>query len=865
MRFLRLLGWALVAAPAASVAQPLNPPVPFVASPAESSGATSRTYLAARQAQQMGLPTIAAALYRQELAQPGSDRQSLTLDLATALLDEGQPEEALRELFGLSSGHTPVWHLRVAMAQADLKRFDLAAHELEPVKLGDLPVDDRAWLLFLQGRLAAAAPDADRARALNLYSQAERAAGTDLTRARFRLAEEQERLQMGNVTEEGARQMQLNAARYQGSETGYEFERQYAVMLNSLGRKSEAIAALRVDLLALPAQQKEWGDDFRLLLGLVAGASDAEGRTALTQLLESGSDPDRRLVALQLLGTASERGPARAQFRAELDKLLAGDSPIQADLHFFRAEWALADGDETTAIDDARAILDRFPGSPLKGDALAVLTTASWDQHRYLAAADYARQAREASLPGEVRARLGVLVAEAYFRAGQEGGDREDFREAAAAYAAALNGPPGGSTGALMFQRVEAEILAGSLDRAQVVLDELEHNPGFDLNSRWEAEWNLARALQLQGQVEIALRRINAVLEAPGPAVNSELRARMEWLQAQVSFDAGQYEQTLSLAGALIGNLGRLEPAPWKTEIAGNAQLLRVQAYFSLGREEAARAALSQLRADARGSPADVESYRIEADNYAKHGQIVVALQTLRKLADQFPRSDEAPYALLQSAYLAEHLGQEKNLDQANALLKELINNYPKSEWVPDAYLKEGEVLRESNRFPEAQSTYEHLINFLPNNPDVIQAKLALADCHRAQAGLSPDSTHLESARSLYEEILDRASAEADIRVEAGYKLGLILKERSAEDAAKVWFVYVVNAFLLSPNPPDLGSRGDYWMTQTLLSLGTLYQEQGKLDEARTVWRLIIEHRLPGAQHLAQAYLDALAAGSPKP
>ena len=109
----------------------------------------------------------------------------------------------------------------------------------------------------------------------------------------------------------------------------------------------------------------------------------------------------------------------------------------------------------------------------------------------------------------------------------------------------------------------------------------------------------------------------------------------------------------------------------------------------------------------------------------------------------------------------------------------------------------------------------------------------------------------------------DRAAA--DIRVEAGYKLGLILKERSAEDAAKVWFVYVVNAFLLSSNPPDLGSRGDYWMTQTLLSLGALYQEQGKLDEARTVWRLIIEHRLPGAQHLAQAYLDALAAGSPKP
>ena len=70
MRLPRFFGWALVAAPAALVAQPLNPPVPFVASPGESSGAISRTYLAARQAQEMGLPTIAAALYRQELGLP---------------------------------------------------------------------------------------------------------------------------------------------------------------------------------------------------------------------------------------------------------------------------------------------------------------------------------------------------------------------------------------------------------------------------------------------------------------------------------------------------------------------------------------------------------------------------------------------------------------------------------------------------------------------------------------------------------------------------------------------------------------------------------------------------------------------------
>jgi len=866
MRFSRFLGWALAATLTARAAEPLNPPVPLAPLAAESASRNAIAGLAARRAQEMGLPTIAVGLYRELLAAPGADRQALTLELASALLDEGRPDEASALLFGLSAGHNAAWHLREALAQADLGKFELAEHEVAALHPNDLSAEDHAWFLFLQGRLAAARGDFEGGR--GFFTQAMAAAPTELARARFFIARENESLRLGQVNEQGLRDMQQNAIRFQGTQTGYDSERNYAVMLSALGRRSEAVAALQSDILSLPAPERARADDFRLLLGLIAGAADGEGRAALRQLLETGSDPDRQRAALQLLANASASEPGHAQFRAELDKLLPGPHPILADLFLFRAQWALGDKDDAAAAENAQAMLDRFPGSALKGYALAVLTGAAWDEHRYRTAADFARQARAAFGPGEAGSQMGVLVAEALFRAGAQAGGGDDFRGAAEAYAAALAAPPANvPVGELMFQRIEAEILAGALDRAGAIIDESAGNPAFGNDERWQAEYNLVRALQLHGAVASARARINRLL-AGSPAglpADLSLRARLAWLRAQIAFDAEQFKQTLQLTTDLMPSLQGLAP-DLRAEISGTAQLLRVQAYFELRRDDNAKAALAQLRADAPGSQAAIRSYLIEAEHYAQQDEIVEAQQILRKLADDFPQSPDAPYALLQSAYLAERLGQDKDLQAAGGLLHELIKNYPDSDLVFDAYLKAGDIARERNDFPDAEDAYKYLTNnYPPQSPDVILAKLALADCDLAQAATDP-SGHGERARSLYEELLDRVDAPTDVRVEAGYKLGEILvKGHLPAEAQTRWFRDVVQAFLLDPaKAAELGPRGREWMTRTLLDLGDLAQADGKLDEAQTAWRLILEKKLSGA-HLAQAKLDELTAAAPKP
>ena len=89
------------------------------------------------------------------------------------------------------------------------------------------------------------------------------------------------------------------------------------------------------------------------------------------------------------------------------------------------------------------------------------------------------------------------------------------------------------------------------------------------MENRWRAEWNLARALQVQGPtgVQRAYARVNRLLAekrddgaaVTGVGLPAELRARMAWLQARLALDAGEPERTLQLADDLARLLTGLD------------------------------------------------------------------------------------------------------------------------------------------------------------------------------------------------------------------------------------------------------------------------------------------------------------------
>ena len=872
MRFRYFLLLPLAATAVLHSQEPLNRAVPFLALSAPASpGDGEMALVAARRAQELGFPALAADLYDQLLARPSgtapSIRPDLTLAFATALLDDDRPAEAEKALEILAGPRGSAWHLREGLAEAVQRRVDAARGELAAVRLEDLAPSDRPWYFYLGGAMAGARGDLRAAGAA--YQQAEREPGvTDLDRARFFLLEKQAQMRLGAVTADIAEQARRNAEQFQGTATGYDFERSYAVMLDELGRKGAAVDELQRDLLILPQAERAQADEFRLLLGLIAGAADGAGRNALRQLLASGADPVRQRVALQLLGRASQRDPERASFRAEVDRLIAAPTPhpILDDLLLFSATWALGDKDYAAAERAARSLRENFPGSPLLPLASGVLAGSAWEQLRYRTAAADAGQARQETPAGdtEIRAELGVLVAEAWFRAG-------DFGSAADAYAETLRERPVNvAPGELMFQRIAAEIGAGSLEAAQTELDGLAANPAFDAADRWRAEWNLARALQLAGRTDAAYARVNrlrgAAERAPATGAEAaELRARMAWLQAQLSFDARDYARTLELVAALRGPIGAL-PREKQEDYLSTDALLEAQANFALGREAAAFQTLERIRADFPGADAAVDSYLIEADHYARQDNSVRAQQLLQQLAEKFPASVDAPYALYQAALQAERRGQQQNLQEAVRLIEQLAQAYPNSDLSFYARLKEGDLLRLLNEYPQAQQVYEDLNHKYSQRPDIVYVLLALAECDNAQA--TGDPAHAESAQNWFDYLLrDRPDAPADVRVEAGFNLGLMLKDRGERQQARaVWYGEVAAHYLDDPaRSAQLGGKGRYWLVRTQLELGDLDERDGRLEEAKATYRQLIQElggKMPGVE-LARARLAALQAPAP--
>ena len=838
-------------------------PAPFVsAGEAEAlPGASLRSLVAARRALELGFPSVAAELYTRLLEQTrtaGVERDALVLELVTAWLDEGRTGEAERVLLKYEGTPSPSYHLREGLIAVRRNRADLAKSALAAVKAGELPAADQAWWHFLQGQVADAASDFSKAR--DAYQTASDLAVSETQRAYFILARERARLNSGDTTEAQLNTLRQNAERYQGRSVGYAYGRQYAALLAARGRTGEAVAFLNQQLQMLPAAERSARDDFRLMMGLVAGAQRVEGRNALEGLLTSAGDPTLQRVALQILA----RDAADAGLFAKLNELINATPPhpLLADLLLARAQIGLVEkrvplverggaqdsvalANQAQADLDAKALLAKFPGSPLKPAALGLLADLSWEQRRFRSAADYAAQARAELPAGDVKASLGVMVAEAYFHAG-------DFAAAAEAYAVALNETlPGVPAGGLIAQRVLAKTQGGKLDEAAALLDEYSTSPRMGVVDRWQSEWTLARALQGAGRDADAYARVNRLMGRAGEqdGLSPALRARLAWLQARLSLETGNPQTTLDLAGVLPALLEGLD-APLRAEVAASTRLLVAKAQFRMGRAEEALKTLEALRTGFPQTDAAVYSYIDEADYHAENDRLDLAQARLTKLSDDFKQHAYAPYALYRAALIAERRGQDQYYKEAYRILEDLVTRYEKSELVFHARLKQGDLARRLNEFSRAMLTYEYLINnySYAQQPGVLAAELALAACHRAQITLS-DVSHYESALTILERLQDLSLAREDMRIEAGFQLGDLLassgKAHEMARAETVWWTLVTSYLLDDAQAAKLGPKGRYWLARALLRLGDLWRERGDLEEARNAYELILTKNLP--------------------
>lgn len=798
---------------------------------------------AARRAMELGFSSVAVGLWRELLAETIDpvERDALLMFLVIAQLEAGDAAGALASLEEVSDPDPAPVRLRRGLVEASLENFAAARATLAGVNPDSLPQSEVSWYHFLAGTLADERGDA--AAAQENFRAAIEASTSSLQRARFELADLRSQWRESEPTEAQLGQLRQRMESYAGEQVGFDAAKRYAAVLASLGRGPEAVTFLQNQLLTLPPAERALRDDLRVLLGVIGGAEAGVGRNALLRLLEDGEDRAKQRIALRMLAQGSTTAEARTQLRQQLDQLLgsAAQHPIEQDLILFRAQLA-DDSDDATR--DALALLERFPASDLRTAALGILVNAAWADGRYRAAAGYVTQARRelADTAAEIRAELGVLQAEAFFRGG-------DFRSAADAYAAALEEPVAGvAPGDLVFQEILARVRDHQLEAAANRIDRLADDPRLDPQNRWQAEWNLAQALQADGQEAAAYARVNRVMaeQEESERLPPDLAVRMSWLQARLALGAGEPERALDLAPALVERLDDLDPI-LGDEVASSVRLLEAEAHFQLGQSDEALTVLQNLREAYPDSDAAVFSFIEEAGVEAEQGQLVRAQQLLAELILEYPDNRYAPYALYQSALLAESRREEAYLLEANTKIEQLVTDYPDSALVFYARFKQGDILRKMGQWEPARQAYSEILRLFPNHPDRWAAQMALADTLAAQAGT--DLTLQDSAAAIYERMRDVASAPVELRIEAGFKAGNALARRERLGRATETWWQVIDEFLVQNNDPDsLGSRGRYWLARILAQLGEALEQQGNLPEARRAYAMVPQWGLPEAE-----------------
>ncbi|MDB6113132.1 MAG: Anaphase-promoting complex, cyclosome, subunit 3 [Lacunisphaera sp.] len=816
---------------------------------------------------QSGFPATAAEIYREilrEPALPAETRSQATLALVTAQLDAGEIAEAEKILQAYPGPRDAGYQLRAGLIAANARRKDAAKAALAAGKVEDLTPADKGWWYFVQALVADM--DNDFTRRDAAFAQANAAAVSELQRTRINLSHEQVLLKNVPLDEARVSNLRQTMEKYPGQRTGYEAARSYAAALALLGRNGEALAVLQRQLAVLPATERNVGDQMRLTLGMVAGEGSVAGRQAFKQLLRDGQKPETQRLALHLLDRGAKTTSDREQLRRDLSELIGApvQNPVIEDMLLVRAQAALVDHAYAQAEEDARALLDRYPGSLLRTAALGVRLAVAWEGKRYRTAADVIAQLRTMLAPGRERAELGVLLAEAFFLA-------EDYKNAADAYDAALHEAPAVvPAGKLIFQRVLADIRADQLDSAAKQLDEAAANPAFDAVSRWQAEWNLVKEMQVRGaaQAAAAYERVNRLLTSGAQGVPDDLRIRLMWLRAKLSFDNDKLEEAQAQADELLKLLqqgGQFEPV-LRTNVTSMALLLKAQALLALKRDAEGFALFEKLRKDFQATDAAQYSYLVHAGYLTQRGDIAAAQGVLNSFVDNpaYRGSDYAPLALYESALNEERLGLERNLRDAYKKLERLIQDYPRDELVFYARLKQGDLLRKLNDFPAARQIYEDLVNNPVPHPDVLLAQIALANCLYAQSTNSP--VNYEGALAIFERLRDLPTAPVDLRAEAGFDWGYALAKRDQAAKAQAVFWAVANDFLLDASQAaKLGAKGRWWVAKSLLELAKIHEDAGRLDEAQRVYQLIIDQKLSG-QALAQDKLARFrAAGGAKP
>ncbi len=721
------------------------------------------------------------------------------------------------------------WRYERAQALVALGTYDEAMAELEEadaMDAGELPPGEtarlRAWLFLKQAKW----PESDRAyaeweSAVNLSNRldwVESWAGALLAAGQPSRAAQAVRRALERTAGGGAAEARGRLRVFLGR------------VLFVQGMETEAEQEWRAVVTSAVPPAVQW----QAWLGI---AALEERRTNLTEAIGAASNalalaggPLERRTARKTLGLLQLQRSDPSEGVALLKGVIAEDptQPDCADLQLSVGRALLNAGRYGEAEKQFRIFLESFPEHARIGEAMEGRGWALEKLERHSEAAEAFEKAAERAERAEVRRRLLLQAAGAYFA-------NRQYKTAAERYRAAAEGPAEeeGVREAL-FQEAECLARQNRPAEGRARFQELATAWG---DTVWgeRAALRVAELMQEEGDLVGARQVLDRFLEK---AVSVSLRARALYVRGLILFQQYAFDAAFQDFSEAVERSE--DPA-----LVERAFYMQVCAAFERDQDFPAQSLAREFLARWPESLwGDAVRFRLAESAYNR-GRFEEAEQSFAALAAR--TNAASPLAGDALFWAARSAAARKEFARAVEYDSRLLREYPQHGRAGEALFFQAEALFELGNYEGAAALFDETIRRLPGTYLADAALGRKGDCFASLGTDRPE--RLEEAIRIYDELASHTNAVLELRLQAAFKSGRTRQRVQRNDEAfERYYAGVILPFLEARRRGQpLNEPSVAWFTRAAFEAASLLEAKGRWREAIRLYERVADAGVPAA------------------
>ncbi len=787
----------------------------------------------AKSALNAGMPSLAKAILEDNFQRDATLEKSPTanetyIDTLIALGEFAKAKAPLK-IVGYKSAQNKI---RKALVECGLGETELSKSGLENFDEKSAPKNLRAWLhlakgytFFEKGKNQEALKEFELAKKLSKSPSTSVDAEVGINIAKLATATSNKDLAKLESD------LKEKVAVYLGTNDGFRFAKQYAAVLFRLGKEKEALDAInqQLEISLAPEIDK---DELNLISA--AMTKDPEKQiTILSNLLRQTASEKIAEFAIDLLAT--NKKVSAENFQKFLQEIFENTSTkIKDKILLEQAENAIKINDRASATIFAQRVIDEYPDSKYKADALQILAWSAWENNppQYRLTATNLAKLAELQKDENAKNEIMYIAAACFFL-------DKDFATATNIYEQIFDKMPQ-RQGSILNKTIEAYLEQKNEEKALSILDKAHKNKSINEEELWNAEWKIISLYKANNETEKALERIDRAINSTSDGAPL-LKMRMMWLRAIISERAKNYQRTIEYCNNIIDMEASEEignPTTAK-EIAASTLLLKASCLEKIGssidKSESIKA-YEKIRKGYPASEAAPLSYLYQARLEAELGHYASANRLCTALAEdeKYPQYKYA--ALFDAAQYTKKIATEASYKLALSLLDRLCSDFPDEPRNFYAKLSQAEILRLVNSFADARKLYNEIINKFEKHPEIYLAWLGLGDSTLAQ------NNRMSDAVSIFERLYSLPEMPIAAKAEAAFKWIFALEKsgRTREANEIAWLT--ANTIINNIGNDD---SAKYWAGRILYNLAQSLEEQGLTRDARAAYELLVKYKLP--------------------